>query len=67
MLASTFKTRPPLQPISIRMGRADRFAEGLSNGADGSSSSLASVAINATGKNETTGSACFAANLRRQV
>jgi len=67
MLASNFKTRPPLQPILIRMGRADRFAAGLSTGVARSASSLVSVAINATGRKETTGSDCSAANLRRQA
>src|SRR5690606_4564177 len=50
ILASTFKPRPPLQPISIRMGRAARFAVGLSTGAGRSASSLDGVEINATGR-----------------
>lgn len=67
MLAYTFKTRPPLQPISIRMGRAARFAEGLSVGTGCSASSLVPEAISATGRKETTGSACSVPNFRRQV
>lgn len=67
MLASTFNTRPPLQPISIRMGRVERFAADLSAGAARSASSPVSVAINATGRKETTGSDRSAANLRRQA
>jgi hypothetical protein len=55
ILASTFKTRPLFQPISIRIGRADLVtAEGSSLEAGRSASPLYSEAINATAKNETT-------------
>jgi len=58
-----------LAPHQASGARADSILERFraQSGAGRTASSLASVAINATGKNETTGSACAAANFRRQV